>query len=57
MVKQASIPLKDSREEKELWRKIEKSEKKKRRNIDTTKNIRVVQSVKVGHIRGGHAFH
>jgi hypothetical protein len=57
MVKQVSIPLKDPKEEKELWRKIGKSEKKKRRNIDITKNIRVVQSIKAGHIRSGHAFH
>lgn len=57
MTKHEPISSKDIKLEKEIWRKLGKSGKKKKREVDTTKQIRVVQSVKAGHIRGGHAYH
>ena len=40
-----------------LWRQIKKLGKQNKHESDNTKQFRVVQSVKAGHIRGGHAFH
>jgi len=47
----------DIKTEKKLWRQLGKMKKKKKSIPDNSKQFRVVQSVKAGHIRGGHAFH
>lgn len=55
-----SVETQDKRDiktEKKLWRQLGKMKLKKKSIPDNSKQFRVVQSVKVGHIRGGHAFH
>lgn len=47
----------DLKTEKRLLRKLGKLKKKQTSIPDNSKQFRVVQSVKAGHIRGGHAFH
>jgi hypothetical protein len=47
----------DIKTEKRLLRKLGKLKKKQIYIPDNSKQFRVVQSVKAGHIRGGHAFH
>jgi hypothetical protein len=48
---------KDRRKEKQLWKQLEKVEKQNKPDSKNLKQFRMVQSVKAGHIRGGHAFH
>ncbi len=47
----------DLKTEKKLWRQLGKLKKKQISQPENPKRFRVVQSVKAGHIRGGHAFH
>lgn len=47
----------DLKTEKRLLKKLGKLKIKQTPIPDNSKQFRVVQSVKAGHIRGGHAFH
>jgi len=50
---------KDRKREKRLWKQLGggRGEKQNKSDSKTLKQFRIVQSVKAGHIRGGHAFH
>jgi hypothetical protein len=52
------VPVKnDPKQMKFVLKKLEKSHTHLRRQNESVKRLRIVQSVKSGHIRGGHAFH
>jgi len=57
-MKQAHVPLKtDSGQPKAFLRKLEMLESRKKTKRQGIKQLRIVQSVRAGHVRGGHSFH
>jgi hypothetical protein len=57
-MKYEDIPMKsDSKQAKMVLKKLERFQTQIKPKNENVKRLRIVQSVKSGHIRGGHAFH
>lgn len=57
-MKSDHIPLKnDPRTERKLRRLREQEGKFNEKNVYTLKQLRKTQTMRAGHVRGGHAFH
>jgi hypothetical protein len=57
-MKQSHVPLKmDAEQPKSLLRKISLFESRTGPKSRTSKQLKAVQKVTAGHVRGGHSFH
>ena len=57
-MKNDHLPLKEeAKEAKRLQKKLDRLNSQSQSRNDNMKRFRITQSVKAGHIRGGHAFH
>jgi hypothetical protein len=57
-MKQSHLPLKtDSEQPRSLLRKISAMQERKKTKKQGFKQLKMVQSVNAGHVRGGHSFH
>jgi len=57
-MKQAHVPLKtDSGQPRAILRRLSVLESRKKTKKQDIKQLRIVQSVRAGHVRGGHSFH
>jgi hypothetical protein len=57
-MKQAHVPLKTNSEQpKAVLRKLSFLEARTKKKKQGNKQLRIVQSVNAGRVRGGHSFH
>lgn len=57
-MKNDHLPLKEEEKDaKRLQRKLDRNTFNSHTKTDTQKRSKISQSIKAGHIRGGHAFH
>jgi hypothetical protein len=57
-MKQSHVPLKmDAEQPKSLLKKISLFESRTGPKSRTSKQLKAVQKVTAGHVRGGHSFH
>ena len=57
-MKQSHVPLKmDAEQPKSLLKRISLLEDRNKRKNRASKQMKLVQKVTAGHVRGGHSFH
>ncbi len=57
-MKQSHVPVKmDTEQPKSLLKKLSLLEDRAKPKNRGSKNLRIVQKVTAGHVRGGHSFH